>query len=116
VISFFAQDHCCFIIKNGGFFVFLCSFYFLAFNILEASLPSLVSQYADIRSKGTAWVFLFELSILRYFFGGLIAGLLLRTGELKYFFYEYLIVFALDFCCFAKKIGLALKKNSVNVF
>lgn len=50
--------------------------YFVAFNILEATLPSLVSKQADTRSKGTAMGIYSSSQFLGIFVGGSMAGLL----------------------------------------
>lgn len=54
--------------------------YFVAFNILEASLPSLVSKQAQHTSKGTAMGVYSSSQFLGIFAGGTLAGL----------FYQYL--------------------------
>jgi MFS family permease len=48
--------------------------YFLAFNILEASLPSLVSKIAPPESKGTAMGVYNTSQALGLFFGGAVGG------------------------------------------
>ncbi|CAK0771323.1 Inner membrane transport protein YajR [Gammaproteobacteria bacterium] len=50
--------------------------YFLGFNILEASLPSLVSKFVDPEAKGTAMGFYSTAQFLGAFAGGLMGGLL----------------------------------------
>ncbi len=50
--------------------------YFLAFNILEASLPSLISRQANSNSKGTAMGIYSTGQFLGIFGGGVFAGLL----------------------------------------
>ncbi len=56
--------------------------YFLAFNILEASLPSLVSKQADVNSKGTAMGIYSSSQFLGIFAGGALAGVLYQwVGE-----------------------------------
>jgi MFS family permease len=67
----------------------LCSFmliYFLAFNILEALLPSLVSKQANIHTKGTAMGVYSSSQFLGIFFGGCLAGILFQFGSLSYIF------------------------------
>lgn len=51
-------------------------FYFVAFNILEASLPSLVSKQAGATAKGTAMGIYSSSQFLGIFVGGFAAGLL----------------------------------------
>lgn len=52
--------------------------YFIAFNILEASLPSLVSKQANPRSKGTAMGVYSSCQFLGIFVGGAMAGLIFQ--------------------------------------
>lgn len=49
--------------------------YFIAFNILEASLPSLVSRQANANSKGTATGVYSSCQFLGIFAGGALAGI-----------------------------------------
>lgn len=60
------------------YWVAICSFmflYFVGFNILEASLPSLVSKQAPTESKGTAMGIYSSFQFLGIFAGGSIAGI-----------------------------------------
>ena len=50
-------------------------FYFVGFNILEASLPSLISRQAGAESKGTAMGVYSSCQFLGIFAGGSIAGI-----------------------------------------
>ena len=50
--------------------------YFVSFNILEASLPSLVSKQANAESKGTAMGVYSTCQFLGIFAGGALAGLM----------------------------------------
>jgi len=57
----------------------LCTFvflYFVAFNILEASLPSLISKQANPKTKGTAMGVYSTSQFLGLFLGGACAGVL----------------------------------------
>ena len=54
-------------------------FFFMAFNLLEASLPSLVSKEAPAASKGTAMGVYSTSQFSGAFLGGTIGGLLLET-------------------------------------
>ena len=57
----------------------ICSFmfvYFVGFNILEASLPSLVSRQASAESKGTAMGIYSSSQFLGIFAGGAFAGVI----------------------------------------
>ena len=59
-------------------FLVLCGLmfaYFVAFNILEASLPSLVSKQANIHHKGTAMGVYSSSQFLGIFVGGTFAGI-----------------------------------------
>lgn len=53
--------------------------YFVAFNILEASLPSLVSKQANLRSRGTAMGVYSSCQFLGIFAGGAMAGLIYQA-------------------------------------
>lgn len=53
--------------------------YFIAFNILEASLPSLVSKQAQANNKGTAMGIYSTSQFLGLFAGGALAGLLYQN-------------------------------------
>tara|TARA_R110001592_G_scaffold361025_3_gene670715 strand:+ start:3299 stop:4657 length:1359 start_codon:yes stop_codon:yes gene_type:complete len=68
-----------FIYTQSNFSYFWCSlfFYFMAFNLLEASLPSLVSKLAPAASKGTAMGVYSTAQFLGAFFGGVSGGWLL---------------------------------------
>ncbi len=52
--------------------------YFVAFNVLEALLPSLISRKAPIHSKGTAMGVYSTSQFLGIFVGGALAGFLFR--------------------------------------
>lgn len=56
--------------------VTVLTFYFVAFNVLEASLPSLVSKIAPSRAKGTAMGVYNTAQSLGLFVGGVAGGLL----------------------------------------
>jgi MFS family permease len=58
-----------------GIFIVL-SMYFVAFNILEASLPSIISKIAPAGSKGTAIGVYNTFQSLGFFVGGAMGGLL----------------------------------------
>lgn len=49
-------------------------FYFAAFNLLEASLPSLISKLAPVSAKGTAMGVYNTAQALGLFFGGVLGG------------------------------------------
>jgi len=52
--------------------------FFTAFNILEASLPSLISKIAPLAAKGTAMGVFSSMQFLGAFFGASVGGLLLQ--------------------------------------
>ena len=54
--------------------------YFVAFNVLEASLPSLISKIAPPSAKGTAIGVYNTCQSLGVFFGGLLGGFLADFG------------------------------------
>ncbi len=57
----------------------LLFFYFIAFNFLEASLPSLVSRQASAASKGTAMGIYSSCQFLGIFAGGALAGFVYQS-------------------------------------
>lgn len=61
-------------------FCTLLFFYFLAFNILEASLPSFVSRQAPSESKGTTMGIYSSCQFLGIFAGGAVSGLIYEYG------------------------------------
>jgi MFS family permease len=54
-------------------------FYFVAFNLLEASLPSLISKLAPVSAKGTAMGVYNTAQALGLFFGGVLGGWLAQN-------------------------------------
>ncbi|MBS8241291.1 MFS transporter [Marinobacter lipolyticus] len=54
--------------------------FFMAFNLLEASLPSLISKEAPAASKGTAMGVYSTSQFMGAFVGGAVGGLLLETA------------------------------------
>ena len=56
--------------------VLVLSIYFVAFNILEASLPSIISKIAPAGTKGTAIGVYNTFQSLGFFIGGSVGGLL----------------------------------------
>lgn len=61
--------------------------YFVAFNVLEAALPSLVSRQAGIENKGTAMGIYSSSQFLGIFAGGLLAGLIAQFGGIAGIFW-----------------------------
>lgn len=68
-------------VHHSWFFLCLMMFcYFIAFNILEASLPSLVSKRAHPNNKGTAMGIYSTSQFLGIFAGGVTAGIVYSLG------------------------------------
>ena len=63
-------------IENFWGLVAVLTFYFVAFNVLEASLPSLVSKIAPASAKGTAMGVYNTFQALGLFVGGVMGGIL----------------------------------------
>ncbi len=76
----------------------ICAFmftYFVAFNILEASLPSLVSKQANAASKGTAMGMYSSSQFLGIFAGGALSGVIYQySGNQGVFITNGLITMA----------------------
>tara|TARA_R110002049_G_scaffold70090_1_gene181298 strand:+ start:5227 stop:6585 length:1359 start_codon:yes stop_codon:yes gene_type:complete len=72
-----------FVLTQTTFAYFWCSlfFYFMAFNLLEASLPSLVSKLAPAANKGTAMGVYSTSQFLGAFVGGVSGGWLLSRYQ-----------------------------------
>jgi MFS family permease len=66
--------------------------YFAAFNILEASLPSLISKAAKPAMKGTAMGVYSSCQFLGIFAGGLIAGILFQHTGIESIFISNTII------------------------
>ncbi|MBD3639906.1 MAG: MFS transporter [Marinobacter sp.] len=58
-------------------------FFFMAFNLLEASLPSLISKEAPAASKGTAMGVYSTSQFLGAFLGGALGGVLLEAAGIE---------------------------------
>jgi len=69
-----AQLGLAFGIGNFWGIVWALFFYFVAFNLLEASLPSLISKLAPASAKGTAMGVYNTAQALGLFFGGVFGG------------------------------------------
>ena len=52
--------------------------FFIAFNVLEATLPSLISKIAPLAAKGTAMGVYSSVQFLGAFFGAIMGGLLMQ--------------------------------------
>lgn len=89
--------------------------YFLAFNILEASLPSLVSKQADANSKGTAMGIYSSSQFLGIFAGGALAGLLYQwAGDKGIFLTNGLLALLWLFISFSMQPDAYLSTLIVN--
>ncbi|MDR0481188.1 MAG: MFS transporter [Gallionellaceae bacterium] len=55
--------------------------FFSAFNVLEATLPSLVSKIAPLSAKGTAMGIYSSVQFFGAFFGATVAGIILHKGR-----------------------------------
>ena len=66
----------------GNLFALLMALvvFFSAFNVMEASLPSLISKVAPAEVKGTAMGVYSSLQFLGIFFGGIIGGMAHQRG------------------------------------
>jgi MFS family permease len=82
----------------------LMFFYFVAFNILEASLPSLVSKQANPNNKGTAMGIYSTGQFLGIFAGGSLAGVIYQWSGSYGIFIANSIIGAIWFvvACFMK--------------
>jgi len=69
--------------------------YFVAFNILEATVPSLISKQASGSSKGTAMGIYSSCQFLGIFAGGALAGLLYQYSGARGIFLTNTIISAL---------------------
>ena len=99
-----------FILTQSSFNYFWCSlfFYFMAFNLLEASLPSLVSKLAPAASKGTAMGVYSTTQFLGAFVGGVLGGWLLSL------FGENGVYLLVGITCFVWLIFARMMKNPSN--
>ncbi len=72
--------------------VMILSLYFIGFNILEASLPSLISKIATIDSKGTALGVYSTCQSLGLFLGGSVGGYLYQNCGIRFVYAECAVV------------------------
>jgi MFS family permease len=80
-------------LSNFPYAVVLLLAFFVAFNILEASLPSLVSRFAPAASRGTALGVYNTTQALGLFAGGAIGGWLAQHwGEQAVFVFGFVVV------------------------
>ncbi len=79
VLTGISQFVLAFYCENWYAICVLMFLYFLAFNFLEANLPSLISRQSPIETKGTAMGVYSSSQFLGIFVGGLMAGILYQT-------------------------------------
>ncbi|WP_035890527.1 MFS transporter [Legionella norrlandica] len=83
--------------QNWYYLCFLMFIYFISFNILEATLPSLVSKQANPKNKGTAMGIYSTSQFLGIFFGGALAGILYQWHSHQAIFLINMIVASIWF-------------------
>ncbi|MBA2711714.1 MAG: MFS transporter [Tatlockia sp.] len=92
LITCFSQCALIFSSQNWLALFIVMFFYFVAFNILEATLPSLVSKQAQLTSKGTAMGVYSSCQFLGIFAGGVSSGLIFQfAGSLGIFIVNGLV-------------------------
>jgi MFS family permease len=64
-------------------FLFILTVFFIAFNTIEAILPSLLSKTASSSKRGLAMGFFSTSQFLGTFFGGVIGGLIYDIYDLN---------------------------------
>lgn len=80
--------------------------YFLAFNILEANLPSLISKHSRTNNKGTAMGVYSSCQFMGIFVGGTLAGILFQYAGIRSIFFVNAVM-SLLWCI----IALPMKTN-----
>ena len=86
----------------------VCMFlYFIAFNILEATLPSLISKKAPADSKGTAMGIYSTCQFLGIFAGGSLAGILFQILNMRSIFLVNTCI-AIIWCIIANNMQIKL--------
>ncbi|MGQ3889716.1 MFS transporter [Legionella sp. CNM-1927-20] len=104
------------------FFCFTMLFYFTAFNILEASLPSLISKQASANNKGTAMGVYSSCQFLGIFIGGFSAGILYQyIGIHAIFITNALLgliwfIIALPMTIHSHQINIVLAKPNIDKY
>ena len=96
---------------NGTLLLLICNLlmFFVAFNYLEATIPSLVSKLANADSRGTAMGFCATCQLMGVFVGAFVGGIIREyLGLSSIFIFNVLIVIAwlflaLQFNTWAKK-------------
>jgi MFS family permease len=62
--------------------------FFTAFNILEASLPSMMSKLSPIQHKGTAMGVYSSAQFIGAFLGGILGGVIYTLGDISWIFFS----------------------------
>jgi MFS family permease len=97
-------------------FVIAMVVFFWGFNLLEASMPSLVSKITDPRTKGISMGVYSSSQFLGAFFGGLIAGLLTENFDRNAVFLFAFIMFLIWFLvAFSMKTPASYKTITVSL-
>ena len=97
-------------------FIFAMVVFFWGFNLLEASMPSLVSKITDPRAKGVSMGVYSSSQFLGAFFGGVIAGLLLENFDRNAVFLFAFIMFLIWFLvAFSMKTPATYKTITVSL-
>jgi len=78
LVTFISQCVLSFNAQNWPTLCAMMFFYFVAFNLLEATLPSLISKQANTNHKGTAMGVYSSCQFLGIFFGGFFAGFVFK--------------------------------------
>ena len=90
--------------------------FFWGFNLLEASMPSLVSKITDPRVKGVSMGVYSSSQFLGAFFGGVIAGLLIENFDRNAVFLFAFIMFLIWFLvAFSMKTPTSFKTITVSL-
>ena len=97
-------------------FFFAMVVFFWGFNLLEASMPSLVSKITDPRSKGMSMGVYSSSQFLGAFFGGVIAGVLIENFDRNAVFLFAFIMFLIWFLvAFSMKTPVSHKTITVSL-
>jgi len=88
------------------FLLFFLCIYFTCFNLLEALLPSLLSQHVDEQHRATAMGAFSTFQFMGAFFGGLSAGIVMQYANIT-----YLLVGCGVLVCFGLVFAVVTGKN-----
>ncbi len=89
-------------------------FFFLAFNVLEATLPASVSKVAPQNQRGTAMGIYSSSQFLGIFFGGLVAGQIANMASLQAIFL-FNALLALGWLLASQSIDIPSKRKLTTV-